>query len=317
VNAATLSRFERMVHTSAQSGMIEFDSESLTTHATGKHNYSMIVLFSSKEKNAQCPFCGPLNEHFTTLTNHYRYNVIGVSSRQSGTGYESSEFLQNPIFFVYCDVQKCKDFIVKAQWRELPKLFYIPPSDVKRDSIEMRELDRITEDSSIDRVSKFVAEQTKNEKLIVPEPFIQRVLPYIAGILALYAIITRVLPSLYIHYKRPMFWYILCLAAYAFAMAGTVFNSINKPPFSYTHPSNGQLYLIYPSQRQQFVAEGLIMAGLLTLCSCLFTAFGIYVPTFKGPWQKRGIYLCLLVSFYMVYDGIFKIFRMKYGYYPY
>lgn len=49
-------------------------------------------------------------------------------------------------------------------------------------------------------------------------------------------------------------------------MAGTVYNSIHAPPFAYRHPQSKQLYLIYPSARQQFVGEGLIMAGLCMCC---------------------------------------------------
>lgn len=48
-------------------------------------------------------------------------------------------------------------------------------------------------------------------------------------------------------------------------MSGPVFNAINKPPFSYRHPQNGQVFYIYPSARQQFVAEGLIMGAICML----------------------------------------------------
>jgi len=59
------------------------------------------------------------------------------------------------------------------------------------------------------------------------------------------------------------------------------------------------------------------MAVLLTLCAGIFTSIGVYVPSFKGAWNKRGIFCVLLFGYYFVFDGIFKIFKMKYGYYPF
>jgi len=315
--AADLSRFERLVHQSAKDGIVDMNGEDFQLHAAGKHNYSILVLFSTKDRNTQCPQCRPANDQFQTLANYYKNEVIGAHLRHPGTGYESSTFLENPVFFFYCDLLNCREFVIKAQWREIPKIFYIPPSQVKKNEIEMRELEGVVQDHSAERISKFLAQNVGNDRLIIPEPLFQRALPYVAGILGIYALVMKVIPTLMVQYKQPIFWYIVCLAGYAFAMAGTVFNSINKPPYSYTHPQNGQQYFIYPSARQQFVAEGLIMAVLLTLCASLFTSLGIYVPTFKGAWNKRGVFCMLLLAYYFVYDWIFKIFKMKYGYYPF
>jgi len=314
---ATLSRFERMQLQSQQStiGVVDVDAEGFSLHALGKHNYSIIALFSTTEKGIQCPLCGPVNEQFAITAAHFR-NYVGGGSRHPGTGYESPEFLGNPTFLLNCDLVKCKDIAMKLQWREIPKIVFIPARDIKKNEYELEEFQGI-DDASPDRIASWISEKTHTPNFKVSAPITNQILMYVAGILGVYFLVTRVLPILKEQYKQPMFWFLMSLAAYAFAMAGTVFNSINKPPWSYKHPQNGQLFLIYPQARQQFVVEGLIMAGLLSLGAILFTTLGAYVPTFKGAWPKRGIFLVLLISFYMTYNGIFAIFKMKYSYYPF
>lgn len=73
---------------------------------------------------------------------------------------------------------------------------------------------------NLERVSKFLAQNVGNDKLIIPEPMLQRALPYIAGILFIYAFVTKIIPALISKYRNPWFWYIICLGGYAFAMAG-------------------------------------------------------------------------------------------------
>lgn len=56
-------------------------------------------------------------------------------------------------------------------------------------------------------------------------------------------------------------------------MSGPVFNAINNPPFSYKQQQNGQVFYIYPSPRQQFIAEGLIMGATNILLFNIYLIF--------------------------------------------
>jgi len=314
-NGASLSRFEQLKHKSLGNGIVDLDGETLELYATGKHNFSMFVLFSTTDKSLQCQICGPVIEEFTALAQNFKSHIGG--SRYAGIGYDSARFLADPVFFINCDITRCRELAMKAQFREIPRLVYIAPREEKKPTIDMLELPGLPDDFTATRMASFIREKANYPDFEINPPISNTVAWYASVIVGLYILFTRVLPLVLEYYRRPMFWFCICLGAYAFAMAGVVFNAITKPQFSYKHPQNGQLFLIYPSARHQFIAEGLIMAGLLTFAAAIFTSFGAYVPTFKGDWPKRGIFLVLLLCFYMVYDGIFRIFKMKYNYYPF
>lgn len=100
-------------------------------------------------------------------------------------------------------------------------------------------------------------------------------------------------------------------------MAGLVYNSINKPPFSYKNPYNQQVHLIYPNSRQQFQIEGLIMAGLLSGISLSIIGFVHYVPYWKSGLNKRLGFALFSLIFGVFYILIWKIFKLKHPYYPF
>eukprot|EP01114_Cavostelium_apophysatum_P022982 TRINITY_DN8506_c0_g1_i1.p1 TRINITY_DN8506_c0_g1~~TRINITY_DN8506_c0_g1_i1.p1 ORF type:complete len:326 (+),score=30.80 TRINITY_DN8506_c0_g1_i1:144-1121(+) len=303
------SRFEKAV-AQAQSnpnGVIDTDGENFALHALGVHNYSIILLFSTTEAKANCEMCGTVGEGFYPVAAKYK-SLIG--------GYGSAEFLKNPTFFFYCELSRCRAIATAMKWKEIPKIVYIPPSEVKRTDYNMIEHSELYYEPNEQGISNWIGTKIKMPKLSIQQANYGTILTYVSGIVLLYLAVTRVLPNFNEVTNKPFFWFVMSLAAYAFAMAGTVYNAINKAPWSYKHPQNGQVMMIYPQSRQQFVVEGFIMAGMLTLAASLFVAFGAYIPTFKGSWPKRGIFLVVLLSFYMVYDGIFRIFKIKYPYYP-
>lgn len=100
----------------------------------------------------------------------------------------------------------------------------------------------------------------------------------------------------------------------------------------------GQLMLIYPSMRQQFVFEGLFVAFLSTfpkafplfnllarhalifaivcLASVLWVALTVWVPEMPPSARQRG-YLQYGVLMLVVLNMLFKIFSMKNYGYPY
>jgi len=308
-------KFSDVKKLSAKSTILQLDGRSFQEYAANKHNYSMIVLFSTENKQVKCGYCEAVNNNFKTVAQHYR-KAIGGDSTEKASGYDSQAFLKNPIIFGYVDVTTAQELIKQAKWQEIPKLLHIPPRQEKGNQLMFSECPELLSDFSPERIGEFIKEKTGSENFKIPADMTNTILTYAAGIVLLFVVVTRVIPNFSAQYKQPKFWFMLSLGAYAFAMAGTVFNSINKPPWYYKHPS-GQTFWIYPQQRQQFIAEGFMMAGLLTLAAILFAGFGGLIPNLKGAMAKRAGFAVLLIAFYMVYNAIFTIFKIKVNWYPF
>lgn len=113
----------------------------------------------------------PINEAFKTIASHY---VSSLGPQK----FESETFKSYPIFFAYCDIVKCRDLVmqvfthlissnfVKRQWRELPKLIYLPPLNVKKNEIEMAEFSGLLSDPSLESISKFIFDRTQYKPVI-------------------------------------------------------------------------------------------------------------------------------------------------------
>jgi len=283
--------------------------EGVQQYAGSKHNYSMIILFATTDDRIPCPFCKAVKQS---------YEEVAYAFKQSlgSEGFNSKQFLEHPVFFAHCDLMKCRDIAVQAGWREIPTIVYVPQRDTKGEGLEMINLDGVTMDYSAETIANFVRERS-GYPLKVDPSILGSILYYMALLGVLFVILRGGYPWIKTQYKRPLFWYALSMGTFAFTMAGTVFNSINKPPLFYVHPQNGQTFYIYPSARQQFVYEGFIMAVLLTFCGLSIAAFGAIVPRMKGVGKQRATFAFSLIAFYFSYISIIKIFKMKYQYYPF
>lgn len=72
----------------------------------------------------------------------------------------------------------------------------------------------------------------------------------------------------------------------------------------------GQVLLIYPSMRQQFVVEGVLAALLILACSLSFVALQAAGPTRSGVIQRSWIYGSIAV-FTFCFLVLVRIFAAK------
>jgi len=308
---ATQTRFEKLIDKSKGSGIFEIESaETLKTYSLSKHNYSLFILFSTNDHNVQCPACRPSMEQFSALGREFITSL-------GGEGFASQKFLEHPVFLAFCDILKLKDFILQSGIvKEVPTLLYVPPRDVKSDDFLYEPLEGMSSDFSAERMAHFVTQKSHYDMDIKESEFIYYVMYILTAGLALFAF-RSILPTLKENFFKPSFWFALSIGVFAFVMAGTVYNSINNPPPYYKHPHTGQLFLIYPSSRQQFVYEGLLMSALMTFVSLTFIGFGALVPQMKEVGKQRVIFLVIGFSFFVSYSNFIKIFKVKYGWYPF
>jgi len=309
------TRFEKLVDAQRKSAIIELNNEDLKSYSTFKSNYSLILLFSTR--NPQMP--GFANSK--QASREYQQVAAEFFKSLGPQGINSPQWEQNPVFFAKCEVENCRDMFVegtqKAGWRSVPKVLRIPPRSAKGMNVgswEDLNQEEVTESSA--DIAAWISKRT-GYPVFITKPFLEKYGSQIMTVGVLAAIAYLLAPRIKRAFKNPMFWFVLSLGVYGFTMAGVVFNAIHAPPWYYKHPQNGQTYYIYPSARQQFVAEGLIMAVLLTGTGLIFVGFSAWVPTLKTAWAKRVGFVMLSVCFLLSHAQVMQIFRSKYGFYPF
>jgi len=296
--------------------VIEFTDDSIYSFTRHQNNYSIALLMSTT--NNQIPgadIAKIATEEFRTVSEAY-FSSLGRG------GYNSEEFIKQPIFFARCELEKCRETFkeggTKAGWKVIPKIFIILPNPEKSAVDVMKWIDMNSEPifDKAPQIAKWIREVTKYP-IYVEIPFLERygnvIGTLILGSLFLFVLFHRVKEWIQI----PLFWFTLSMGTYVFSMAGIVFNSIHSPPWNYYNPQSKQTMYIYPSSRHQFVAEGMILAALLSGVSLSIVGFGYLIPKLKENRQKRVAFVILAFVFFTLYSQLLKVFRMKYGWYPY
>jgi len=307
-----ISRLEKLQQeTSGSSKIVKLDYEKLKLHATTKHEYSLFVFFTSSAAEIPCPHCKDIQLEFNALVKSF-YESLGSK------GYNNPNFGNHPLFFATCEVTDCKQLFMEAQWNSIPKLVHIPPREDKGNlQIEtFVDMEGLMEDPSSASMADFV-NQRSGYPIQVARPLFATILTVLGAIMLLFIIVRHVLPTILRKYKDPMFWFAISVGIFGFVMAGPVFNAINKPPMYYKNPYNGQLHLIYPNARMQFVAEGVLMGILLAVAGVLITAVGCYLPNHTDATKKRNYFIPLFLATVASYVAVFHIFKIKYPYYPF
>jgi len=291
--------------------VIDFKDETIKTFIGQKTNYSIVLLFSTR--NEQIPG--------VEIAKQATSDLAAVADLFfSKYGIRSAEWKKNPLFFVRCEVEQCRDVFVegtqKARWKQLPKLVFIKPKNTQS----------LDQEKWIDMGDPLQADATDMTEWISLmsgyELKIERSLWSLYGsILSFWGSALAVLYMFYPRIKnlvnKPMFWFAVSLGVYCFTMSGAVFNAIHMPPWSHVDPRTKHITYIYPSARQQFVSEGLILAVLLSGLGLLFVSFSSWIPTLKEAWQKRVGFTLLGLCFYLSLAQLMALFRVKHGWYPY
>jgi len=261
------------------------------------------------------------SSHFVYRDTTKHFSLVAETYFQSlgPEGYDSATFKQNPVFFARCEVESCRDAFTsgtKIGWRALPKLVFIPPRAVKGNVDVSKWIDMSGEPiyQGAPTIAQWIS-ATSHHPFEVHPSFIEQygnTITYVSfTVLFMYGIIPRLKGWI----KHKLFWFALGMGAFAFSMAGIVYDLIHTPPFYYNHPQTKQAMFIYPSARQQFIAEGLIMAVLLTATGLVVIGIAL-VPTVKDNFKKRILFAGLAILFFTLYSQCYKIFKVKYPWYP-
>jgi len=214
--------------------------------------------------------------------------------------------------------KKCRETFTlgadKHGWRVIPKLLVIPPRLEKGPLDVSKWIDMSAEPvfSNAVQMADWIHSVT-GYKISVYIPFLDRFGNTIISVVLFCIIVYGTAPYLKQWIKEKLLWFALCLAVYFISMAGVIFNAIHNPPWSYIEPQSKQTMYFYPSARQQFVAEGIIMATLLSGISLVVVAFGAWIPHIKDNIKRRVLFFILAFLFFSLHQQITKIFKSKYG----
>eukprot|EP01116_Phalansterium_solitarium_P003566 TRINITY_DN14387_c0_g1_i1.p1 TRINITY_DN14387_c0_g1~~TRINITY_DN14387_c0_g1_i1.p1 ORF type:complete len:353 (-),score=97.35 TRINITY_DN14387_c0_g1_i1:141-1199(-) len=309
---ATLSRFEKLQLASIKSGVVEFTSKSLAAYATEKRNYSLVMIFTTASEQVSCPMCKPVDEQFKLVAEAFKLSL-------GNENFSSSRLLRAPVFFGRGELLKNQDVFRRAGWRSLPLIVAIPPNDVS-----VRELDPTTwimhdtlqADFSAPAIADFVR-RASGYPISLPEPANGSPWTLAAVSMVLGIVLVRlVLPCLWANRRNPLVLYALSVLEFALVMAGVVYNAIVAPPWWHQHPATGRPIVVFPSARQQFVAEGIIASTLLCCTGLLWFMLSVYVPTIKHAAMQRFNFFSLLILFCLSLHLLLKLFCMKFSHYP-
>jgi len=311
------SKLEKLKELQRKSQVIDFTDDRIQSFTTQKSDYTIVLLMATT--NNQIPGA----DLAVLATTEFSRVASSYLSSLGSDGMNSEIFRENPIFFARCELERCKEAFkeggTKAGWKAIPKILIIPPRSEKG-ALDVNRWIDMSADPIVglaSDIATWIRGVTGYDNLVIVTPFLERFGNTIVTLLLGGAAFYVAYPRLKIYTRSHYFWFILSIATYSFSMAGVVFNSIHNPPWYYVHPQTKQTMYIYPSARQQFVAEGLIMASLLSGLGLVCVGFGFWVPSLKENGKKRLAFGALCFLFFMLYQQLMRIFRAKYSWYPY
>jgi len=316
IDAQQPSRFDKLKELQRKSTILDFTDDSIQGYTTQVSNYTIVLLMATT--NIQVPgadLAKVATQQFSIVANSY---LQSLGSEQ----LDSPTFLKDPIFFARCELEKCRETFreggSKAGWRAIPKLFVIRPRSVKGGVDVTKWVDMSGDPVSADAfgIAKWIKEVT-GYSFTVQVSFFDRYSNDLITVFLLGVVIYGLYPRLKVLVQIRLFWFAVGMGVYCFSMAGVVFNAIHNPPWNYVHPQNKQVMYIYPSARQQFVAEGLILAALLGGLGLVVLGFGAWIPSLKDNSKRRVGFAVLSIMFFFLYQQLMTIFRSKYGWYPF
>lgn len=308
------TQFAKLVSASQKTKIFSLTADtfdSLYTDSTkSTQNFTLAILFTHQDAQ-QCPYCPVVLDMFVKTAETYQ-NTLGNG------GYSSTTFRNNPIFFATCDYQSCMNVMKSVGIDSLPRVGVIVPSTKLKPQrgqpqrpygIQYMDLSREND------VAAFISAKT-GHSMEVPLSSLELVTAVASLAFLAILFVVMVLPKLSTIYKQPMFWFAMSLAVYGFVMSGGVYNSIHNPGWYYKAP-NGAVTLIYPSPRQQFIVEGLLMSATLTGIGLITISLTQYIPLAKDPWQQRVLFAIIATAWVACYRFLFSVFRMKNRHYPF
>jgi len=266
----------------------------------GGRDYSVFVFFTTSSPKFKCAVC---------IASAKDLAALGVSyEKHFGGDYTSEAFLQKPFFIGYLEFDDGQEIFQMYKFQTVPHFVYIGPGAKRTESISEENTMRVPEPSA-EVMANFVASKVGVDIPIYKSPY-----PYYVAImlvLFLIVLINRVFSSFMNRLRDPILWFVLAVGGYWIVMAGITYDVLRKPPWSEVHNSGLTMY-ISPHSRTQFVAEGFIVATLLTTTGLIFVIFGDVLPRVKSTTKQFIGFCAACASLFMCLTLINNIFAMKY-----
>jgi len=207
-------------------------------------------------------------------------------------------------------------FFVEAEWKKnsevfknyhpkiqtMPSIIVIASTTKKGSQFKFQDKDKIPLQSDV--TAESMARQINDRldkslpKIVPPEPSYLKL--YLMG--AACGVI--ILWIAYFFRKSTTFWTALALLVPWFTYTGAFFNLNMGVPFTYMHPSNQQMVIIWPSQQMQTILEGLLVASLIILLGLCCGLLATLIPSL--PYSRRRLSFWLL---FIVIGGLLYLYK--------
>jgi len=223
--------------------------------------------------------------------------------------FTSQDFLSHPFFIGVLEYDAGPDVFQQYKFTTVPHFVYFPPGQKSSDSIGESNTLHIHAPSAED-IASFVHNKVGVEIPIYKNPLFFYLT--VALVVASIFMATRLARGFVSTFRTPLFWYAVAVAGYFVVMAGITYDILRNPPWSEANPWSGQVQYISPQARTQFVAEGFIIASLLTTTGLLFVAIGDGIPRIQSKKKQNVLFAAACLALLVCLSMINSIFAMKY-----
>jgi len=284
------------------SPVIKFNSDTYKAYVLDtERNYTMFMLFTATHHKYKCGPCRSLAEAFEKFGESYAIHF--------SNNYASEEFLSKPFFLGQLEPDDGMDIFQQYGFQTVPHFAVIPAGKKKPISIPDSDFYRnagAKPEDFTDYISHKVGVIVEIYYSPVPK------LTTAGAFLMLIAAMGRLGFVMRKRLRDPMVWFVITMGLYFIVMAGIAYNFIRSPPYSDTNHQTGEVTYISPQARSQYVAEGFIIATLMTTTGLLIVAIGDLIPRMGSAVNQRVIFWICSTGLFICLTSLNNIFFAKY-----
>jgi len=259
-------------------GLMTFTMPQIKQYITiATRPYDLVILLSSTNSKYGCAICSQSKSSLESFMYSY-------------TPYlnDKENFLKNPIFFIYVDVDNGLELFQKLQLQTIPHLLYVP-SGSSAMSVKGNTYPR-PDNISPDGISSFIKSKSNGKiEINVVKSFMELHFNKIAALFGLIFAL-RIIAFCYSKRASPMFWYIISLVVFGAVLSGVFFNFIHTPPLFDFNPQTGAISYFSRGARSQTVSEGALMGALTLFISFVFIYLSDILPNQSISKEKRMMF---------------------------
>jgi oligosaccharyltransferase complex subunit gamma len=249
-------------------------------------NYLIVVYFTTFIYESQCEGCVKLNPIFKRLAYSYK------ESNAFEPAMTEDEKLKPVIFAALEYSQESVEILQKFQFQGLPNLFISSKPFTEEGFFYNVDRSKILsykegKEYNEEKVLKYLNEKTgRKVEIKVPMSEYLKIFVFYSTIITLTILFIR---SLIYHLFNPKFWWVLSMMVYIVCLGGVVYDIIHGAPLGESDPETGDLSLFAQGPREQYVVEGFLMAGVISL-----SGVGLIIVNLAG--YIEGKWIIRLVS---------------------